>query len=150
MKMKHRGTGEIVFVIGYVAKPTKGVFARCLCDARLHPDRKGRGFGEDTVEMEIAAHMLGPVEMPNWKEIEALYPPTQFQQILKRKQEENIRNVNNNAHSVFVNVKSELIKNGMPADIAEKKAKEQMEKYIESRLDTMDGEKTSVKRPTVW
>lgn len=135
MKMKHRDTGEIVFVIGYVAKPTKGVFARCLCDARLHPDRKGRGHGEDTVEMEIAAHMLGPIEMPDWKEIEALYPPTQFEQILKKKHEEHVRNVNNNAQSVYVKERAELLKDGILEDEAERLATAKKESYIESHLN---------------
>lgn len=135
MKMKHRDTGEIVFVIGYIAKPTKGVFARCLCDARLHPDRKGRGYGEGTVEMEIAAHMLGPIEMPDWKEIEALYPPTQFEQILKKKHEEHVRNVNNNAQSVYVKERAELLKDGIPEDEAERLATAKKEAYIESHLN---------------
>lgn len=145
MKMKHRNTGEIVVVIGYVAKPTKGLFARCLCDARLHPDRQGRGFGEDTVEMEIAAHNLVTIERPNWSEIEALYPPSQFQQILKKKQEEHVRNVNQNAQSVFMKEKAEFLKNGLSEDLAESKAKEQMEKYIASRLNSV----TEV-RSTKW
>ncbi len=138
MKMKHRDTGEIVFLIGYVVKPTKGVYARCLCDARLHPDRKGRGHGDDTVEMEIAAHMLRPVEKPDWNEIEALYPPTQFKQILRKRQEDHVRNINSNAYSVYMKERAELVREGVSEDEAERMANEKKDAYVKSRLESVE------------
>ena len=134
MTMKHRDTGELVFVIGFFMKPTKGTYARCLCDARLHPERWGQRY-EGSIEMEIAAHNLVPVELPKWNEIERLYPKGRFEQILKKKHEEHVRNVNNNAQSVYVKERAELLKDGILEDEAERLATAKKESYIESHLN---------------
>ena len=43
MKMKHKQTGEIMEVVGYVLHTSKkGLMYRCLCDERLHPEQAGR------------------------------------------------------------------------------------------------------------
>ena len=138
MTMKHRDTGEIVFVMGFFTKPTKGTYARCLCDARLHPERKGQRY-EGSVEMEIAAHNLVPVELPRWNEIETLYPKGRFEQIRQRKLEEHRRNVECNAVAIYNQELSRLRKDGIPDDLAENMAARKREDFLSSRVAGTDG-----------
>lgn len=149
MKMKHRETGEIVFVIGYVARH-KGTFARCLCDARLHPGRKVRSCGEGTVEMEIAIQNLVAVDIPNWAEIETQYPPNCFEKIRSGRMEEHINAVKASANSQYEKELAKLKGEGMPDDVAERLASEKKEAYIKSRLEPKTEDGGSEQRPVRW
>lgn len=148
MKMKHNQTNEIFEVIGYCQKPQGGIKAICLADARLHPERKGRGINEATVQMEVPSHCLIPIETPNWEEVEKLYSPCVFERIRKAKVEEYTKSIKSTAIGIYQQELHKLIQDGVAEDMAEVLARKKEAEFIEGKLNPP--KKEEPKRETKW
>lgn len=150
MKMKHMDTGEIVFVIGYVApnKNCQKTHAICLCDARLHPGENGRKPIENgTIEIEVPAKKLMPLDIPNWNDVQHFYLDGEYEALLESREELWAKRVESAADSVAKQEMSNLRKNGVTDEnlIAELAAKKR-EAYIAQRTLR----EHSIERPLHW
>ena len=135
MKMKHKQTGEIMEVVGYVLHTSKkGLMYRCLCDARLHPERAGRTFSENTVEVEVPFNSLKPLVSPDWNEVEGLYPPGEFERIRKAKEREFEVIVKNSANQIFSQELTRCMGNGMTEEDAVAAATKKRDEFLRSKM----------------
>ena len=154
MKMKHKETGEIVIVIGYIApdKNCRKTHAICLCDARLHPGENGRKTPKDgTIEIEFPAKKLEPLELPNWDEVRQFYSDGEYEELLRSREDRFKKWLETAANSVEKQEMANLRKSGIAdeAIITELAAKKK-EAYIKSFLGPKNEDGGSEQRPVRW
>lgn len=151
MKMRHKETKEIVVVVGLCLKPDKGYYAKCLCDARLHPERAHKNqVMSGTVECEFPFKCLKPVVAPDWDEIKELYGEGEYESIISKKWEEHTRNVQNTGNSIYNQERAKLIEDGMDEETAEYLANQKRRDFMLSRLNPQSSENKPVIRDTNW
>ena len=148
MLFEHIHTGEIVEVIGLYAMQNGTLRAKCLCDARLHPENE-HNVSPTTVAMTIGYQCLRPIETPNWDEVKQNYSDDKYSELLESRRSSFRTNVNNSSKKIYSTEFKNCIDNGMPEDAAKIIAESKQKEYVEKRLERI-ADDNGTKRDTTW
>lgn len=129
----HKGTGEIVELVGIYNKPNGTRMAHCLCDSRLHFGNR-REVANGTVAYDYSLESLVPVAPPNWDEIRDSYPEGTWDSIIERKKKALEDSLRSQAMAAFKKTYDDLRNDGVPEDLALFKAEEAKNAFIKERL----------------
>ena len=134
MKMRHVDTGEIVCVEGFYSKPDGTVYARCLCDPRLHPEKGEHPLEKGSVMKQLKADHLTSLETVDWDDVASLYADGKFDQLRNRAKKNYEDSIWGSIKVIYPLEVKQSIQKGMNCDDARNAALERCRAHVAKHL----------------